>query len=111
MDAGAGDGKHAAAAKPPGRSQLPASGRVSDEIRRRFRTAAARRSFSAKTLRVKFASDRIICSFFKGSQKEKKKIQKDKLDKLSPLFLSFPKYCCHVPPVLKAVWQSQSCFS
>lgn len=73
MDAGAGNGEHAAAAKPPGRSQLPASGRVSDEIRRRFRTAAARRSSSAKTLRVKFASDRIICSFFKGSQKEKKK--------------------------------------
>lgn len=76
MDAGAGNGKHAAAAKPPGRSQLPASGRVSDEIRRRFRTAAARRSFSAKTLRVKFASDRIICSFFKGSQKEKKNTER-----------------------------------
>lgn len=86
MDAGAGNGKHAAAAKPPGLSQLPASGRVSDEIRRRFRTAAARCSSSAKTLRVKFASDRIICSFFKGSQKEKKKYRKINLTNYPPFF-------------------------
>lgn len=63
---------------------------MSDEVRLRFETTAALHNVPNKMIQVDSASDQIICSHFKESQKDRKeKGRKKILTNYSPSFFFF----------------------